>query len=304
MKLRNYQKGFESFLKLERSLSSNSIAAYLRDVDKLLQFFEFSGIDLAPQEIKNKHLSDFLGWLFDMGIGARSQARIISGIKAFYHYLLMEDIVTTDPTALIDTPKIGSKLPEVLSIQEIDELIGAIDLSTKEGERNRAIIETLYSCGLRVSELINLKLSNILEEDGFIRVVGKGSKERLVPYGKTVLRYIGYYKEHRRNHQKIKKGNEDILFLNNRGSQLSRVMIFILVKDLATKIDLKRKISPHTFRHSFATHLVDGGADLRAVQEMLGHESITTTEIYTHLDSQYLKDEVTQFHPRMRVKGK
>ena len=304
MKLKNYQKGFESFLKLERSLSSNSIEAYLRDVDKLVQFFEFSRIDLSPQEIQSKHLSDFLAWLFDMGIGARSQARIISGIKAFYHYLLMEDIVKVDPTALIDTPKIGSKLPEVLSIEEIDKLIAAIDLSTNEGERNRAIIETLYSCGLRVSELTNLRLSNILEDEGFIRVIGKGRKERLVPYGKTVIKYIGYYKDQRRNHQKIKKGNEDILFLNNRGSQLTRVMIFTIVKNLASKIDLKRKISPHTFRHSFATHLVDGGADLRAVQEMLGHESITTTEIYTHLDSQYLKDEVTQFHPRMCKKEK
>lgn len=301
MKLNNYIRGFESFLKLERSLSSNSIEAYLRDVEKLVQFFDFSNIDLGPQEIENKHLSEFLNWLFDMGIGARSQARIISGIKAFYNYLLMEDIVKKDPTTLIDTPKIGSKLPQVLSITEIDELIAAIDLSSKEGERNRAIIETLYSCGLRVSELINLRLSNILKEEGFIRVIGKGSKERLVPFGKTVERYINYYQEHRRNHQKIKKGNEDILYLNNRGAQLTRVMIFTIVKELAKKAELTKKISPHTFRHSFATHLVDGGADLRAVQEMLGHESITTTEIYTHLDSQYLKDEVTQFHPRMKL---
>ena len=300
MKLNNYLRGFESFLKLERSLSSNSIEAYLRDVEKLVQFFEFSNIDLGPQDIENKHLDEFLNWLFDIGIGARSQARIISGIKAFFNYLLMEDIVKKDPTTLIDTPKIGSKLPQVLSITEIDELIGAIDLSSKEGERNRAIIETLYSCGLRVSELINLKLSNILKDEGFIRVLGKGSKERLVPFGKTVERYINYYQEHRRNHQKIKQGNEDILFLNNRGAQLTRVMIFTIVKELSKKAQLTKKISPHTFRHSFATHLVDGGADLRAVQEMLGHESITTTEIYTHLDSQYLKDEITQYHPRAR----
>jgi len=298
MKLNNYIRGFESFLKLERSLSSNSIEAYLRDVEKLVQFFDFSNLDLSPQEIENKHLSDFLNWLFDMGVGARSQARIISGIKAFYNYLLMEDIVKKDPTTLIDTPKIGSKLPQVLSITEIDELIAAIDLSTKEGERNRAIIEALYSCGLRVSELINLRLSNILKDEGFIRVIGKGSKERLVPFGKTVERYINYYQEHRRNHQKIKQGNEDILFLNNRGAQLTRVMIFTIVKELAKKAELTKNISPHTFRHSFATHLVDGGADLRAVQEMLGHESITTTEIYTHLDGQYLRDEITQYHPR------
>lgn len=300
MKLNNYIRGFESFLKLERSLSSNSIEAYLRDVEKLVQFFEFSNIDLGPQDIENKHLDEFLNWLFDIGIGARSQARIISGIKAFFNYLLMEDIVKKDPTTLIDTPKIGSKLPQVLSITEIDKLIGAIDLSSKEGERNRAIIETLYSCGLRVSELINLKLSNILKDEGFIRVLGKGSKERLVPFGKTVEKYINYYQEHRRNHQKVKKGSEDILYLNNRGAQLTRVMIFTIVKELSKKAQLTKKISPHTFRHSFATHLVDGGADLRAVQEMLGHESITTTEIYTHLDSQYLKDEITQYHPRAR----
>ncbi|MEQ8625844.1 MAG: site-specific tyrosine recombinase XerD [Vicingaceae bacterium] len=300
MKLNNYIRGFESFLKLERSLSSNSIEAYLRDVEKLVQFFEFINIDLGPNDIENKHLDEFLNWLFDIGIGARSQARIISGIKAFFNYLLMEDIVKKDPTTLIDTPKIGSKLPQVLSITEIDALIGAIDLSSKEGERNRAIIETLYSCGLRVSELINLKLSNILKDEGFIRVLGKGSKERLVPFGKTVEKYINYYQEHRRNHQKVKKGSEDILYLNNRGAQLTRVMIFTIVKELSKKAQLTKKISPHTFRHSFATHLVDGGADLRAVQEMLGHESITTTEIYTHLDSQYLKDEITQYHPRAR----
>lgn len=298
MKWNNYRKGFEVYLKLERSLSKNSIDAYLRDLDKIVQFLEMSGKDIGPKELKSENVSDFTEWLYDLGISARSQARIISGLKAFYKYLLMEDVVNHNPMELIEGPKLGVKLPEVLSIEEIDALIASIDLSSKEGERNRAILETLYSCGLRVSELVNLQLSKILFDEGFVQVRGKGEKERLVPIGSSALRFIGYYLEHRRNHQAIKKEAEDILFLNNRGGQLTRVMIFTIIKRLTEKAGINKSISPHTFRHSFATHLVDGGADLRAVQEMLGHESITTTEIYTHIDRHYLKDAITQFHPR------
>lgn len=298
MKWNNYRKGFEVYLKLERSLSKNSIDAYLRDLDKIVQFLEMSGKNIGPKELKSEDVSDFTEWLYDLGISARSQARIISGLKAFYKYLLMEDVVNHNPMELIEGPKLGVKLPEVLSIEEIDALIAAIDLSSKEGERNRAILETLYSCGLRVTELVDLQLSKILFEEGFVQVRGKGEKERLVPIGSSALKFIRYYLEHRRNHQAIKKEAEDILFLNNRGGQLTRVMIFTIIKRLAKKAGVNKNISPHTFRHSFATHLVDGGADLRAVQEMLGHESITTTEIYTHIDRHYLKDAITQFHPR------
>lgn len=302
MKWNNYRKGFEVYLKLERSLSHNSIDAYLSDLDKIVQFLEMSGKNIGPKELKSEDVSDFTEWLFDLGISARSQARIISGLKAFYKYLLMEDVVSYNPMELVEGPKLGVKLPEVLSIEEIDALIAAIDLSSKEGERNRAILETLYSCGLRVTELVNLQLSKILFKEGFVQVRGKGEKERLVPIGSTALKYIRYYLEHRRNHQAIKKDAEDILFLNNRGGQLTRVMIFTIIKRLAEKAGVNKSISPHTFRHSFATHLVDGGADLRAVQEMLGHESITTTEIYTHIDRHYLKDAITQFHPRAQKK--
>lgn len=300
MKWNNYRKGFESYLKLEKSLSKNSIEAYMRDLDKMAQYLEISEQDLSPKEVKSSHISSFLNWLYDFGISERSQARIISGLKAFYKYLLLEEVVAEDPTELVDSPKIGFKLPEVLSIQEIDQLIAAIDLSSQEGERNRAMLETLYSCGLRVSELVNLQLSNVLFEEGFVKVKGKGNKERLVPIGEAALTYINYYLEHKRNHQKIKKEAENILFLNNRGSSLSRVMVFTIIKRLCEKVGLKKKVSPHTFRHSFATHLVEGGADLRAVQDMLGHESITTTEIYTHLDRSFLKDAITQFHPRSK----
>lgn len=300
MKLDNYRKGFIAFLKLERSLSKNSIEAYLRDFDKLRQYLELHQLDLKPSEIRAMHISELVAWLYEIGISPRSQARIISGIKSFYQYLLLEDIVDENPTDLIEGPKIGVKLPEVLSIQEIDDLIAAIDLSKTEGERNRAMLEVLYSCGLRVSELIGLKISNLLREEGFLRVIGKGNKERLVPIGKSALKFIEYYKEQRRNHQKVDAGSTDILFLNNRGKQLTRVMVFTIIKRLAEKAGIEKSISPHTFRHSFATHLVDGGADLRAVQEMLGHESITTTEIYTHLDRSYLKAAITQFHPRAR----
>lgn len=292
-------KGFKSYLKLERSLSDNSVQAYIRDVEKLVQYFELQELDLQPDKVEQQHIEDFLKWISELGLNARSQARILSGLKAFYKYLLMEDMLDVTPTELLEAPKIGRKLPEVLSIEEINQLIDAIDLSKAEGERNKAMLETLYSCGLRVSELIGLQLSNLLLDEGFIRVVGKGDKERIVPIGSVAIKHINTYIKFVRNHQNnIKKESEDILFLNRRGSQLTRVMVFTIIKQLAEKIQLTKTVSPHTFRHSFATHLVEGGADLRAIQEMLGHESITTTEIYTHLDREYLRQAIVEFHPR------
>ncbi len=288
--------GFKSYLQVERSLSVNSVDAYIRDVKKLASFSKSKEIN--ELDISKSDLSDFVSAISKEGVSARSQSRIISGIKAFYKYLIMEDYITADPTQLLESPKIGMKLPDTLSIEEIDKLIAAIDLSKAEGERNRAMLEILYSCGLRVTELITLKLSNVSFVEGFIKVIGKGDKERLAPIGKTALKYLNIYIGEVRNHQDIQKGHEDIIFLGRRGKQLTRIMIFTIIKQLAERIGLKKKISPHTFRHSFATHLIQGGADLRAVQEMLGHESITTTEIYTHLDKEYLREAITQFHPR------
>ena len=289
-------KSFKSYLTIERSLSSNSVDAYIRDVQQLALFAENK--KKTEIQIEKSDLSEFVAAISKSGKSARSQARIISGIKAFFKYLIMEDYIKADPTELLEAPKIGVKLPDTLSVEEIDKLIYAIDLSKEQGERNRAMVEILYSCGLRVSELITLKLSNVSFSEGFIKVVGKGNKERLAPIGSTALKYLNIYLNEVRNHQAIKKGSEDIVFLNRRGKQLTRVMIFTIIKQLAEKISLKKKISPHTFRHSFATHLIQGGADLRAVQEMLGHESITTTEIYTHLDKEYLKESIISFHPR------
>ena len=289
-------KGFKSYLTIERSLSANSVDAYIRDVQQLALFAENK--KKTEIQIEKSDLSEFVAAISKSGKAARSQARIISGIKAFFKYLIMEDYIKADPTELLEGPKIGMKLPDTLSVEEIDKLISAIDLSTEQGERNRAMLEILYSCGLRVSELITLKLSNISFTEGFIKVVGKGNKERLAPIGSTALKYLNIYLNEVRNHQTIQKGHDDIVFLNRRGKQLTRVMIFTIIKQLAEKISLKKKISPHTFRHSFATHLIQGGADLRAVQEMLGHESITTTEIYTHLDKEYLKEAIISFHPR------
>jgi len=288
--------GFKSYLQVERSLSVNSVDAYIGDVKKLANFSKSKKIN--ELDISKSDLSDFVSNISKEGISARSQSRIISGIKAFYKYLIMEDYIKADPTELLESPRIGLKLPDTLSIEEIDKLIAAIDLSTEQGERNRAMLEILYSCGLRVTELITLKLSNVSFVEGFIKVIGKGNKERLAPIGKTALKYLNIYIGEVRNHQNIQKGHEDVIFLNRRGKQLTRVMIFTIIKQLAEKIGLKKKISPHTFRHSFATHLIQGGADLRAVQEMLGHESITTTEIYTHLDKEYLREAIIQFHPR------
>ncbi|MBC8297565.1 MAG: site-specific tyrosine recombinase XerD [Pelagibacterales bacterium] len=289
-------KGFKSYLQIERSLSDNSVQAYIRDIKKFASYA--IPLNLNELKITRENISDFLAELKDNNISARSQARIISGIKAYYKYLIMEDYIKFNPTELIESPKIGLKLPDTLSLIEIDKLIAAVDLSNSQGERNRAILETLYSCGLRVSELINLQLSNIHFKEGYLKVIGKGDKERLAPIGGRALHYLKIYINEVRNHQSIKKGHEDFVFLNNRGAKLTRVMIFLIIQKLTEIIGLKKKISPHTFRHSFATHLIEGGADLRAVQEMLGHESITTTEIYTHLDKDYLRSNIIQFHPR------
>jgi integrase/recombinase XerD len=293
-----YIHGFKAHLQLEKSLSKNSVEAYLHDVAKILQFLEMQGISVGPDKLELHHFQSFLQWITELGMTARTQARVISGLKAFYRYLLLENIVIKDPTELLDSPKIGMKLPVTLHLEEIDRLIGKIDLSKPEGKRNKAMLETLYGCGLRVSELVNLKISNIFFDDGFIKVTGKGDKERLVPLGRIAQGEIEYYLMELRPHIPVKKGHEDILFLNRRGAGLSRVMIFTIIKQLAVLAGIKKRISPHTFRHSFATHLVEGGADLRAVQEMLGHESITTTEIYTHLDRDYLRSTIIQYHPR------
>ena len=289
-------KGFKSYLQIERSLADNSVQAYLRDVKKFANYA--IPLDISELKVTRENISDFLSEINKESISARSQARIISGIKAFYKYLIMEDYLKINPTELIESPRIGLKLPDTLSLIEIDKLIAAVDLSNKQGERNRAILETLYSCGLRVSELTSLQLSNIHFKEGYLKVIGKGDKERLAPIGGRAIKYLTIYINEVRNHQDIKKGHEDFVFLNNRGAKLTRVMIFLIIQKLTEAIGLKKKISPHTFRHSFATHLIEGGADLRAVQEMLGHESITTTEIYTHLDKEYLRSNIIQFHPR------
>ena len=293
-----YIKGFKSFLALEKSLSENSIEAYIHDVTKLLTFLEFKKYDLSPKEVELKHLQGFVKWVNDLGMTATSQARLISGIKGFYKYLLLENVLNTDPTALLEAPHLARKLPDTLSLEDINKLIEAIDLSRAGGQRNKAMLETLYSCGLRVTELVNLKISNLFFNEDYIKVRGKGDKERLVPIGSVAIKQIGIYRDEVRCHVPVKKDNEDYLFLNSRGAKLSRIYVFTFLKELAVKIQLNKRISPHTFRHSFATHLIEGGADLRAVQEMLGHESITTTEIYTHLDRDYLRDAIIQFHPR------
>jgi integrase/recombinase XerD len=293
-----YTSQFRAYLKLERSLAANSIEAYIHDITKLRQFLELNQQSTTPTKVSQADLLNFIGFINELGLSRHSQARILSGIKAFYKFLLYEELIVKDPSALIETPKIGRKLPDTLDLPEIERLFAAIDMSTPEGTRNRAMLETLYSSGLRVSELIGLKISHLHEDIGFLRVLGKGSKERLVPIGREALKHIKIYRDEVRVHVAIKKGNEDHLFLNKRGSALSRVMVFMIIKDLAKKIGLQKSISPHTFRHSFATHLIEGGADLRAVQEMLGHESITTTEIYTHLDRDYLKQVITEYHPR------
>lgn len=292
------RKAFKNYLKLERSLSKNSVEAYLRDIEKIEQFLIYQDKKIEPLKITTQDLKDLLQWVNELGMLATSQARLISGIKSFYKFLIMEDLITKDPSELIEAPKTRRKLPDVLTIEEIESLIGALDLSKAENIRNKAMLELLYSSGLRVTELIELKISNYYPDVEFVKITGKGNKERLVPIGDTAMKHIAIYRETVRNHQEINKGQEDFMFLNRRGNKLSRIMVFMIIKDLALKIGLQKNISPHTFRHSFATHLIEGGADLRAIQEMLGHESITTTEIYTHLDRDFLKQTIKEFHPR------
>ncbi|MBZ4190466.1 site-specific tyrosine recombinase XerD [Niabella beijingensis] len=293
----SYKKSFQAYLKLEKSLSGNSTEAYMRDVEKLTDYLQTQSLALAPADITLKNLQGFLAWIAELGMQPASQARVISGIRAFYRFCLMENIVQQDPALLLEAPKTRRSLPDVLSFEEIEQLLSVIDLSKPEGTRNKAILEILYGCGLRVSELVNLRISQLYLDVGYVRVIGKGDKERLVPVGDAAARYVKIYLKEIRNHLTVKPGNEDIVFLNKRGAQLTRVMIFLIIKDLAAKAQIQKTISPHTFRHSFATHLIEGGANLRAVQEMLGHESITTTEIYTHLDREFLRKTLDQFHP-------
>ena len=297
-----YKKGYKAFLQLEKSLSDNSVEAYLHDIEKLTTWIQQTEHLKTPQQIELKDLENFIRWISELGMTPGSQARIISGLRSFFKYCLQEQIITTSPAMLLESPKLKRSLPDVLSFEEISAMINCIDLSKSEGGRNKAIIETLYSCGLRVTEAVNLRISCLHLDLGFIRVIGKGDKERLIPIGTDAAKYIEIYKNDIRIHHSIKPGNEDILFLNRRGAKLSRVMIFLIIKELARLAEIKKTISPHTLRHSFATHLVEGGADLRAVHEMLGHESITTTEIYTHLDREYLRSTLQQFHPAFKSK--
>jgi len=295
-----YKKGYKAWLQLEKSLADNSVQAYIRDVEKLTEFLLATDDKKTPADVELADLEKFVRWIHELGMTAGSQARIISGLRSFYKYCLLEQIVVKDPTVLLEAPKLKRLLPDILAFEEIEAIISAIDLSTPEGGRNKAILETMYSCGLRVSELVNLKISCLYLEVGFIKVIGKGDKERLVPIGADAIKYINIYKNNIRTHIPIVMGQEDFLFLNRRGHKLSRVMIFLILKALVKKAGINKNISPHTFRHSFATHLVEGGADLRAVQEMLGHESITTTEIYTHLDREFLRTTLQQFHPAFK----
>lgn len=290
--------GFESYMLLERSLSPNTIEAYIRDISRLSEYSIKSEQGISPDKIQLNHLRNFVIGLNEIGISERSQARIISGIRAFYLYLIMEDIIIDDPSELLEAPKLGRKIPEVLSLNEIDKIIAAIDLSKEQGHRNKAIIETLYACGVRVSELINMKLSEFYPDIGFVKVTGKNNKERIIPIGNEAIKSIEFYIKFDRKNLNIAKGNEDFIFLNRRGKKLTRVMIFHIIKELSELSGIRKNVSPHIFRHSFATHLLEGGADLRVIQEMLGHESILTTEIYTHMDTNYLKEAIMKFHPR------
>jgi integrase/recombinase XerD len=292
-----YIKSFQSYLKIERGLSKNTIANYTFDLERLCAFLNDNNISVAPEKIAEETIQQFI-YAVSKEVNARSQARIISGLKSFFSYLIFEDYRVDSPMELIEAPKIGRKLPDTLTVEDIDNLIAAVDLSTPEGERNRAILETLYSCGLRVSELISLKISDLFFDEGFVKITGKGDKQRFVPIAESTQRYIESYRRYIRNHLNIAKGHEDTLFLNRRGKQLTRAMVFTIIKTLAVKINLQKNISPHTLRHSFATHLLENGADLRAIQMMLGHESITTTEVYVHLDRKHLTQIIHTFHPR------
>jgi integrase/recombinase XerD len=295
-----YRESFRAHLRLEKSLSPNSIEGYLADVAKLFQFLDMTYPGLKPASVTLNQLREFLSWLNDIGLCARSQARIISGIKSFFRFLVLENMMPESPASLLETPRLPRHLPEVLSAPQIDRIISAIDLSNKSGHRNKAILEVLYGCGLRVSELTGLKVSQVFFNEGYIRVLGKGSKERLVPLGDQASKALQQYIQYERVHQKIIPRDADLVFINNRGNGLTRVMVFTLVKSFAKKAGIRAPVSPHTFRHSFATHLIENGADLRAVQDMLGHESILTTEIYTHLNRQFLRDTVNRFHPRAK----
>lgn len=290
--------GFKAYLQLEKSLSSHSVEAYIHDIEKFTQYLSLQNQALPPEKIELSHFQGFIKWIVELGLSSKTQARIISGIKSFYNYLLLENRIKINPTKLLESPKTGRHLPDTLSIEEIDQLITAIDLSKPEGHRNKAMLETLYSSGLRVTELIQLKITNLKLTDGYIQIIGKGNKERIVPIGKIAIKQIMLYKDEFRQLIRVKKGFEDILFLNRRGTGISRNMIFMIIKELAKTSGINKKIGPHTFRHSFATHLIEGGADLRAVQEMLGHESITTTEIYLHLNREHLRDAIMRYHPR------
>ncbi len=291
--------GFRAYMLLERSLSQHTIEAYLGDVGKLVQFLALSGQDSGPEQVQTDTLSAFLMWLNELGLGARSQARLLSALKTFYKYLLTENIVQTDPTELLEGPRLPRHIPEVLSFEEIQRMLELIDLSTPHGVRNRAMLETLYACGLRVSELVDLRMSNLYLDIGFVKVTGKGDKERIVPIGEDAVKHIRLYVEGvRQAMMNIHKDHANYLFLNRRGKKLTRVMVFLVIKEIAAMAGIEKNVSPHTFRHSFATHLIEGGADLKAVQDMLGHESILTTEIYTHLDTEYLRETVLQYHPR------
>lgn len=292
-----YRNGFKAWLQLEKSLAEYSVSAYLSDLDKLIQFLSLKSHPVGPAQVTLEDLLEFTGWIHALGMTDTSQARIIAGIRSFFRYCILEQLIDKNPAELLEGPRITRKLPDTLSVEEIEKIFSGIDMSTPEGTRNRAILETMYGCGLRVTELVNLQLSHLYPDEGFIRVTGKGDKERLVPIGGPALRYIDNYLSHIRPHVPIAAGQEDFIFLNRRGKRLSRVFIFLVLKDLARKAGIQKNISPHTLRHSFATHLVEGGADLRAVQAMLGHESITTTEIYTHLDRDYLRTTLQEFHP-------
>ncbi|MBK8427857.1 MAG: site-specific tyrosine recombinase XerD [Lewinellaceae bacterium] len=293
---------FKAYLLFERSLSSNTLEAYLSDVQKFVQYLELEQPALGPLAVRRNHLEQFILWVNRLGLEASSQSRLISGLRAFYKFLLVEDLLDEDPTEMLESPRLNRKMPDVLSLHDIQRMLATIDLSEPQGTRNRAIVETLYACGLRVSELVHLRMTNLFLEAGFIKVLGKNDKERLVPIGGEAVKYLRMYLDHIRSKQeRIKPGEENVVFLNNRGARLSRVMVFYIIKDLAVQARISKNISPHTFRHSFATHLVEGGADLKAVQDMLGHESITTTEIYTHLDTEYLKETIYLYHPRMKM---
>jgi len=294
--------GFRAYMLLERSFSLNTLEAYLNDVQKFVRYLEIQQMDLGPLAVQQADLERFVFWINELGLEASSQSRLISGLRAFYKFLLVEDLLDDDPTALLETPRLRRQMPEVLSVDEVERLFDAVDLSESLGHRNRAMMEVLYACGLRVSELVNLRLSNLFLDEGFIKVLGKNDKERLVPIGGAAVGQLRIYLAERSKQGKVTAGHENFVFLNRRGQQLTRVMVFLIVKELAALAGITKNISPHTFRHSFATHLVEGGADLKAVQDMLGHESITTTELYTHLDTEYLKETILMYHPRVRMK--